>query len=253
MELIMAAQEDATPWEIPPETDGASTNMLGRGYFSNLGIVRRKPSRPDAPPSLSKSCSDKIAVKQYISLVSSVTSLLVSPANTYLTSLVLPKVQYVEEAVQRCFGAEGRLQGLQGRTVGPYSFRPFQVLTTQKEFAYSRRDMAGNLHTGKILPSNIAAAWNPYIEETIIGGVLQGRKQNDPNGGSALSRRRLWALLHEISAAPLVQIREVDSVMTYQDIKQKTALALRAKAKETLQTVLPGWVSNVGDNSFSLK
>jgi tRNA-specific adenosine deaminase 1 len=50
MELIMAAQEDATPWSLPlTASDGPSTGetteslLHGRGYFSELGIVRRKP------------------------------------------------------------------------------------------------------------------------------------------------------------------------------------------------------------------
>jgi tRNA-specific adenosine deaminase 1 len=49
MELIMLAQDDATPWEIPPlETEqehatSVESALKGRGYFSELGIVRRKP------------------------------------------------------------------------------------------------------------------------------------------------------------------------------------------------------------------
>jgi tRNA-specific adenosine deaminase 1 len=53
MELVMQAQEDATPWELPQlpqeHSEGVSYNsaaeMKGRGYFSELGIVRRKPGR----------------------------------------------------------------------------------------------------------------------------------------------------------------------------------------------------------------
>lgn len=47
MELIMDAQEDATPWPEPadsaPEGILQQTELLGRGHFSQLGIVRRKP------------------------------------------------------------------------------------------------------------------------------------------------------------------------------------------------------------------
>lgn len=47
MELTMNAQDDATPWPVPSE-DASSINssteiLKGRGYFSQLGIVRRKP------------------------------------------------------------------------------------------------------------------------------------------------------------------------------------------------------------------
>jgi len=48
MELVMQEQDDATPWELPPATandeDQANEQPLrGRGYFSQLGIVRLKP------------------------------------------------------------------------------------------------------------------------------------------------------------------------------------------------------------------
>lgn len=48
MELTMLAQEDATPWERIPETTESGlittdNTLKGRGFFSDLGIVRRKP------------------------------------------------------------------------------------------------------------------------------------------------------------------------------------------------------------------
>merc|ERR1711939_420221 len=129
MELTMAAQDDATPWDLPPLaiTPGDSTPaepeiLHGRGYFSVLGSVRRKPSRPDAPPSLSKSCSDKIALKQSISLLNSVTSLLISPENVYIHSLVLPASQHSSVACTRAFSDSGRLSCLKDREwEGSYS------------------------------------------------------------------------------------------------------------------------------------
>ncbi|GME24023.1 tRNA-specific adenosine deaminase [Neofusicoccum parvum] len=58
MELTMGAQEDPTPWSLPanptPATAGnkdeaeaeAEVVLRGRGYFSELGVVRRKPGTP---------------------------------------------------------------------------------------------------------------------------------------------------------------------------------------------------------------
>jgi len=50
MELTMSAQEDATPWPLPKTVSppyepnqGEDGALKGRGYFSELGIVRRKP------------------------------------------------------------------------------------------------------------------------------------------------------------------------------------------------------------------
>ena len=64
MELTMEAQEDATPWTSAPLTvtsealPGSAGALRGRSNFSLLGAVRCKPSRPDAPPTLSKSFTD---------------------------------------------------------------------------------------------------------------------------------------------------------------------------------------------------
>ena len=46
MELIMASQADATPWVLPDppnHVEDFSDSLKGRGYFSELGVVRRKP------------------------------------------------------------------------------------------------------------------------------------------------------------------------------------------------------------------
>ena len=46
MELVMNAQEDATPWPVPKvdqEQNNLGNSLNGRGYFSKLGRVRRKP------------------------------------------------------------------------------------------------------------------------------------------------------------------------------------------------------------------
>ena len=46
MELVMDAQEDATPWPLAAVVADAKSgvgSLPGREYFSELGIVRRKP------------------------------------------------------------------------------------------------------------------------------------------------------------------------------------------------------------------
>lgn len=46
MELVMEAQEDASPWPVESRTNGEQFMALpGRGDFSKLGIVRRKPGK----------------------------------------------------------------------------------------------------------------------------------------------------------------------------------------------------------------
>ncbi|RYO88956.1 hypothetical protein DL764_008646 [Monosporascus ibericus] len=205
MELTMAAQADASPWDIPslpsspfpppsspfPSNSATSaeaepTTLPGRAYFSLLGAVRRKPARGDAPPTLSKSCSDKLALRQCASLLSGLAVLLVSPENAYVRCLVLPEAAYSVGGCRRAFSAttldeekkgngevegengvevreaiakagEGRMRPLYGRKWGGgYSFRPFEVRTTGLEFAFSRREVS---RSEKTATSNLAVAW----------------------------------------------------------------------------------------------
>lgn len=147
----MAAQEDPTPWELPPElasedgpekTSQDAAALIGRAHFSILGAVRRKPARMDAESTRSKSCSDKLAMRQVSSLLSRETSLLVAPTeNAYLEGIVLPEEEISRVACERAFGTMGRMRDLNERTWSwplrlsssdhdpkyAYSFRPFQI------------------------------------------------------------------------------------------------------------------------------
>ncbi|PVH88854.1 adenosine-deaminase domain-containing protein [Cadophora sp. DSE1049] len=260
MELTMAAQDDATPWDLPSSVDvpGDSTPaepqiLHGRGYFSALGSVRRKPSRPDAPPSLSKSCSDKIASKQSTSLLSSITSLLISPKDVYIHSLVLPSSQYSSVACTRAFSDTGRLSPLKNKQwEGSYSFRPFGILTTDMEFVSSRRQSLGVGE--KIVPSNTATSWTPNHTETLIGGSLQGRKQFSLKGASRVCKRRSWKLALDIAKAASLQIPRIEQALnvdTYDSLKQSLLLTQRKKVKADVRSnALKGWFRNEGGEDW---
>ncbi|KAJ4330928.1 hypothetical protein N0V95_009977 [Ascochyta clinopodiicola] len=264
MELIMDAQEDATPWTTAPPTISAASDgdlvpvegagaLRGRSNFSLLGAVRCKPSRPDAPPTLSKSCTDKLTMKQAVSLLSSVTSTLLSPRNAYIHSLILPTSQYVPAACERAFSRTGRLKNLTDETIqswhGGYKWQPFNVLPTQREFTWSRRSIAA---TEKAVASNLSAAWTPAWQETLIGGVLQGRKQLDPRGASSICRRRAWGLALQIAGlAGVPAVLDVLKQSTYADVKGNAVLTSRRNVKkDTQEKGLGGWVKNTGDSSF---
>ncbi|KAH7037132.1 adenosine deaminase/editase [Microdochium trichocladiopsis] len=246
MELTMAAQEDASPWELPAASTSADTPhpgdstcddnddhglLLGRGFFSQLGVVRRKPSRGDAPPTLSKSCSDKLSLKQCTSLLSSISSLLVDPEHVYLSTIIMPESQFSESGCARAFSADseqaGRMAPLLYSSLslvsgsatsssrrGGYHFRTFQVLTVPAdsaaagEFHYSKWSVTARAAAAaadtptapKIAASNLAVAWTRSgLEEGTLGGVLQGRKQFDARGASFTSRKRMWSLAAEIA------------------------------------------------------
>lgn len=268
MELVMDAQEDATPWTSPvptvspnvnnnsdPEIPSSPLALRGRSHFSHLGAVRCKPSRSDAPPTLSKSCTDKLALKQATSLLCSLTSTLISPRNAYIDSLVLPESQYVPSACKRAFSLTGRMHGLtketENRWIGGYAWHGFTVRATRREFAWSRRAVK---KTEKPAPSTLSTVWSPRWHESLIGGVLQGRKQFDPRGASVVSRRSMWRKAAQIAVAVGVPaLLEVLSNGDYGHVKMGDVLAARRQVKEDACTKgLNGWIRNIGDDEFSL-
>lgn len=76
MSYITDELEDKTPWnkeELEPVLKKQKV-VRGRNSIDKLGVVRTKPGRTDSLISLSKSCSDKICMKQFTGLTNSVTS-----------------------------------------------------------------------------------------------------------------------------------------------------------------------------------
>ncbi|OJK02832.1 hypothetical protein ASPACDRAFT_1885885 [Aspergillus aculeatus ATCC 16872] len=190
----------------PPPTDPSSlaptkppaTLLDGRAHFSKLGIVRRKPARADADSTKSKSCSDKLALRQVSSLLSPETALLVRvTASAYLAGVVLPETEISKVGCERAFGREGRMKGLVGGYLAPslassfggrgveeeeeeqreketqeedasgYRFHPFEILSIPSALAESLwqygkpRDspQAASTGTTKYKPGTISAVW----------------------------------------------------------------------------------------------
>ncbi|MCJ1457324.1 hypothetical protein MMC28_007692 [Mycoblastus sanguinarius] len=215
MELVMEAQEDATPW---PPSEYEKEYLFGRGSFSQLGVVRRKP---------------------------------LSPVNVYINTLILPHSQYRQEACKRAFGLTGRMKPLADRNwPAGYAFRPFQVKTTDLDFEHSRR--AANATGSK--GCNVSAVWIPGHRETLINGVLQGRKQTDPKGASALSQTEMWnLLLKTIAIVERLAFDEGLDLSSYSMLKQSKSLLDRQKIKDDVRReALKGWVRNVVSDSSGL-
>ncbi|GAM88227.1 hypothetical protein ANO11243_062580 [Dothideomycetidae sp. 11243] len=249
MELVMSRQHDSTPWSAP---DSEPTDLLGRGHFSLLGRVRRKPARPDAPPTTSKSCSDKLALRQYTSLLSGLSSIFIDTEGAYLSSLVLPTSSLHHEAIIRAFSAEGRLRPLaQPNDISGFSLRPFAVLPTTLTFPFARADGAR--------PAEKAIVSVAERHQVVINGVLQGRRKDDHRAAAELSRRRMWELAREVATALMQRgdARECLALLvgarTYADIKDCEALAERRTAKKyAVERALQGWNGDKTDRDWGL-
>jgi tRNA-specific adenosine deaminase 1 len=276
----------SVPWEAPLPTSSnpqsQDWSLQGRSYFSQLGFTRRKPSRPDAPPTLSKSCTDKLTVKQITSLLSFPTYHFIAPTpNAYLSSLILAAEKYSEVGCSRAFSPTGRLAPL-GDVEMPegYPPRPFKVVPLPEEFpgfefGKPKADPAPGGSGRKAKASNLSALYirhnNPSrvgaVNETLLNGVKQGYASTsaDVRKASVVSRALLWKLGREIGSLLLERRRDMPGergkeprglveASTYADAKRVGRVGLqRQKAKEIATSVLPGsWPKNTGDDEWEI-
>jgi tRNA-specific adenosine deaminase 1 len=135
---------------------------------------------------------------------------------------------------------------------GGYGFRPFSVKTTSREFEFSRRSAMAK---ERLTTSNISTVWTPNMQETLIGGVLQGRKQFDPRGASQICRRQMWRMVLDVVV--LCELGGLESIVSgckYGHVKEGVGvLKERRRVKnEVTDEALKGWSINDGDDGFQL-
>ena len=131
---------------------------------------------------------------------------------------------------------------------GGYSFTPFQVRTTVKEFVFSRRSLKET--SGSLTGSSVSALWTPNIQETLINGVRQGRKQSDPRGASAICRLKMGgSVIGVFKALALPAFAHLLKTSKYSELKQSDLLKERRRVKQdSTRGALVGWIPNTMDD-----
>ncbi|KAI5960847.1 uncharacterized protein KGF55_004417 [Candida pseudojiufengensis] len=163
--------ESNEPWEL---REGDLTFNRGRNNFNQLGIVRTKPGRSDSLISYSKSCSDKICLKQLIGICNSITSTIFQPI--YLNYLVVKNIN--EEDFNRCF-----LKRLE-------SDHPLKLITYDLdiyEFNKSNDKVPSPLSLLYICPSNTIQILNNGVKN----GSYIKNKPPKPGGESIICNQGL--------------------------------------------------------------
>lgn len=282
MEILMKSlpPDAAEPW---PVDDTALATLQGRGHFSLLGYVRRKPARADAEASLSKSCTDKLAVKQFSSILSFPTDLFIQETdNAYMQAVVVYSDQYNPAGYQRAFAPTGRLSSL-GNAGRFFSISPLP--SDSPRFPYERSPTHAATDPIKHKASNISSLWiagspsgRPDLVEVLTNGVKQGFKQWDtrPGKASLVSRSRLWqtglkisALLHSRNQSShntssdqqqpsfdkgwVLDLRRTLSAATYAEAKStELRKGRRARRKHVTET-MGNWNKNGGDDDWGMQ
>lgn len=170
-------------WTDPLEKVGAGT-VRGRDHVFNVGLVRTKPGRRDSPITYSKSCTDKLALRQCTSLLlGPVAKRLIDPANVYLSTLVVGnKCHYTD--TQRAFTT--RMMSATGLKYGSYGCHFFSVRHGPTPlFPDGKRPDA------LPCPNSIVYVANT-TDEAILGGVKMGAKPFKGKGESQVCRNQIF-------------------------------------------------------------
>ncbi|KAG8534039.1 uncharacterized protein KY384_000882 [Bacidia gigantensis] len=160
------------------------------------------------------------------------TAMLISHENAYIRKLVLPRHAYHQEACRRAFGRDGRMEGASHCLPKDFLFRPFAYEVTGQLFEYSKNHARERRQT--VQGWNISGIWTQTWQETLSKGIVHGKKSDDPNRASRLSRRGMTQLFMKILTTHLPELDQ--GWGTYCDIKNSDGhLRLRKEAKSVMR------------------
>lgn len=137
---------------------------------------------------------------------------------------------------------------LVGRTwQNGYGFHPFKIKKASNQFEFSRAKVS--MDGVKAVGSNICAIWTPHQQQTLVNGVLAGRKQFDPRGASFLCRREVLQSLIEVAGNQAGgYLADLLPIKFYSDLKTSWRLEQRRAVKNEVTSIaLKGWLKNDED------
>ncbi|KAI0370168.1 hypothetical protein BV20DRAFT_944448 [Pilatotrama ljubarskyi] len=230
-EAEMAALKDSVKHpDLPP-----NATSRGRDNYSLYGVMRTKPGRADSPPTLSMSCSDKIAAWNVLGIQGALSSTLIGPI--YIGRIIIGEVAPVmrDTVAADCARAlYARLRSVQGKSSlsslpASYRLNEPSIEFTSVVFTHSRYASEPPATSG----CNDSLCWvsdSPRPREVLINGFRRGvspKHRDNPKFRPILSKLALCALYEEARA---VSGTTVVSSGTYYETKQKASAYQKAKA-----------------------
>lgn len=237
---------DEEEWKDSSKPIVQSGPLRGREYFRETGLVRTKPGRRDSEITMSKSCSDKLSMRMFTSLILGPVSTIVDVSGFYLNSLIIPENQLKRKDFDRCFGPHGRLKklfDLHELKFGQYSAHLFDLYPTSIDFKFSRNEKR------KTSSNAIVYVISDYIpgqskNEVILNGVKMGSKPFSGKGQSSVSRIEIYKLVAGLVSK--LDKQQIDTSLKYLEFKKSNSD--RLKMKQQVYNVLQHWVGTKPDD-----
>ncbi|KAI0771964.1 hypothetical protein BD413DRAFT_604099 [Trametes elegans] len=214
----MAALKDSTK----RSELSSSIASRGRENYSLYGVLRTKPGRADSPPTLSMSCSDKIAAWNVLGIQGALASRVVHPM--YINRVILGEV---DSALRDTVASDSRralyerLSPIDG-LAHPYHLNEPSIAFTSVPFTHSRSALGHAVVSG----CNDSLCWiadSPRECEVLINGFRRGvapKRRNNPKFRPILSKLALYTLYIDVSSKAGITIPKS---LTYYDCKREAS------------------------------
>lgn len=160
--------------------------IRGRAHYNRLGVIRTKPGRVDSQLTMSKSCSDKLCLRQtrglLLSPVKYLNSVNVPDApDLFLTALVSPVVLPDFHRAFTRWNPIHPFKYLQTNIVFPggndADIIKYASLKSNNEANTNVELTPTTFDAKKTAPSPLSIVWTPDHREVIANGIKQGSKK----------------------------------------------------------------------------
>ncbi|KAI8582323.1 hypothetical protein K450DRAFT_228464 [Umbelopsis ramanniana AG] len=210
--------------DIPEGNDFETTTVRrGRVGYQEFGILRTKPGRVDSEPTLSMSCSDKLARWNVLGLQSALLAMIIDPV--YLDSVIVNQMFDLQALQRALYGRLSNLPTLES----PYRRNQPRILHTERQYSCSKQILETKVPASDVITCNTSIEWVLGMPKCEV--IVNGRRQGAPKPKNGQ---------YDLKSSPSA------TNWVYQDVKSK-AVDYNAAKSALLENCFQDWVQTPED------